>query len=249
MTNEKAKKMLEAKLKCFIAETSGTNHDCNMRLCDGCALNYEQGNMGEQKQALDIAIQALERASCIKEKCAYCPHCEHCDVDDETLEIKALEQQPSEDCISRQAVIDLTGKSDWFESSDDYNDFVCAVCDLPSVTPKSEYSWKEIKIKFECDDCISRQAVIQKINNKLNPCTDMFKCLEMSEIKEDVENLPSVKPTRPKGKWIVLDECANEGVYCSKCHKTVFKLEFNHTMKWRNFKYCPNCGAEMEVEG
>lgn len=153
------------------------------------------------------------------------------------------------DCISRQAVLDLTGKSDWFESSDDYNDFVFAVCNLPSVTPKSEYSWKEIKIKFECDDCISRQAVIQKINNKLNPCTDMFKCLEMSEIKEDVENLPSVKPTRPKGKWIVLDECANEGVYCSKCHKTVFKLEFNHTMKWRNFKYCPNCGAEMEVEG
>ena len=59
MTNEEAKKMLEAKLKCLIAETSGTNHDCNMRLCDGCSLNYEQGNMGEQKQALDMAIKAL----------------------------------------------------------------------------------------------------------------------------------------------------------------------------------------------
>lgn len=61
MTDEEAKKMLEAKLKCFIAETSGTNHDCNMRLCDGCALNYEQGNMGEQKEALDMAIKALEQ--------------------------------------------------------------------------------------------------------------------------------------------------------------------------------------------
>lgn len=61
MTNEEAKKMLEAKLKCLIAETSGTNHDCNMRLCDGCALNYEQGNMGEQKQALDMAIKTLEQ--------------------------------------------------------------------------------------------------------------------------------------------------------------------------------------------
>lgn len=60
MTIEEAKKMLEAKLKCFIAETSGTNHDCNMRLCDGCALNYEQGNMGEQKEVLDMAIKALE---------------------------------------------------------------------------------------------------------------------------------------------------------------------------------------------
>lgn len=49
-----------------------------------------------------------------------------------------------------------------------------------------------------------------------------------------------------KGKWIILDECANEGVYCSECHKKVFKLEFSPTMKWRNFKYCPNCGAKME---
>lgn len=61
MTNEEAKKMLKAKLECFKNETSGTNHDCNMRLCDGCALNYEQGNMGEQKQALDMAIKALEQ--------------------------------------------------------------------------------------------------------------------------------------------------------------------------------------------
>lgn len=61
MTNEEAKKMLKAKLECFKNETSGINHDCNMRLCDGCSLNYEQGNMGEQKEALDKAIKALEQ--------------------------------------------------------------------------------------------------------------------------------------------------------------------------------------------
>ena len=58
----------------------------------------------------------------------------------------------------------------------------------------------------------------------------------------------ALKQVRPKGKWIVLDECANEGVYCSECHKKVFKLEFSNTMKWRNFKYCPNCGADMRGE-
>lgn len=52
------------------------------------------------------------------------------------------------------------------------------------------------------EDCISREAVIQIIENKLNPCTDMFKCLEMSEVKEDVEHLPSVKPQRPSKKWV-----------------------------------------------
>ena len=56
-------------------ETSGTDFDCNNSNCDECSLCYEQGNMGEQKEALDMAI-------------------------------KALEQQPCEDTISRQAAID-----------------------------------------------------------------------------------------------------------------------------------------------
>ena len=75
MTNEQAKKMLKAKLECLKRETSGTDFDCNNSNCDECSLCYEQGNMGEQKEALDMAI-------------------------------KALEQQPCEDTISRQAAID-----------------------------------------------------------------------------------------------------------------------------------------------
>ena len=75
MTNEQAKKMLKAKLECLKHETSGMYSDCNRCNCDECSLNYEQGNMGEQKEALDMAIKALER-------------------------------QPCEDTISRQAAID-----------------------------------------------------------------------------------------------------------------------------------------------
>ena len=75
MTNEQAKKMIKAKLECLKRETSGTDFDCNNSNCDECSLCYEQGNMGEQKEALDMAI-------------------------------KALEQQPCEDTISRQAAID-----------------------------------------------------------------------------------------------------------------------------------------------
>ena len=75
MTNEQAKKMLKAKLECLKRETSGTDFDCNNSNCDECSLNYEQGNMREQKEALDMAI-------------------------------KALEQQPCEDCISRKALLE-----------------------------------------------------------------------------------------------------------------------------------------------
>lgn len=58
MTNEQAKKMLKAKLECLKRETSGI--DCNDK-CDECELLYAQGAMGEQKEALDIAIKALEQ--------------------------------------------------------------------------------------------------------------------------------------------------------------------------------------------
>ena len=92
-----------------------------------------------EDKVLDIAIKALETASCIKEKCAYCPHCEHCDVDDETLEIKALEQQPCSDCISREAVKEML-TSEWtkympMETDVNLSFVLDKISDLPSVTP------------------------------------------------------------------------------------------------------------------
>ena len=64
MTNEQAKKMIKAKLECLKRETSGTDFDCNNSNCDECSLCYEQGNMGEQKEALDMAIKSLEQQPC-----------------------------------------------------------------------------------------------------------------------------------------------------------------------------------------
>lgn len=79
MTNEEAKKMLKAKLECLKNETSGINHDCNMRLCDGCLLNYDQGNMGEQQEALEIAVKAVERIGHLIDR-----PCEACEYHKET---------------------------------------------------------------------------------------------------------------------------------------------------------------------
>jgi ribosomal protein L32 len=49
------------------------------------------------------------------------------------------------------------------------------------------------------------------------------------------------------GHWILLDECANSGYYCSKCHKKVVKEGWSNTVK--KIKYCPNCGSLMMEEG
>ena len=48
---------------------------------------------------------------------------------------------------------------------------------------------------------------------------------------------------RPTGHWFLLDECANEGVYCSNCHKKVYRVEYANQKLKSNF--CPNCGADM----
>lgn len=52
--------MLKAKRACIINETSGTNPECNAERCDNCDLNYAQGNMGQQKEYIKMAIEALE---------------------------------------------------------------------------------------------------------------------------------------------------------------------------------------------
>ena len=85
MTNEQAKNMLKAKLECLKRETSGTDFDCNNSNCDECSLCYEQGNMGEQKEALDMAIKALEQQylnpeADREESKAYCAECDHIEM-------------------------------------------------------------------------------------------------------------------------------------------------------------------------
>ena len=58
MTREEATNILKAKLECYKRQTSETDYDCDK--CDECSLCYEQGNMGEQKLALEMAIMELE---------------------------------------------------------------------------------------------------------------------------------------------------------------------------------------------
>ena len=95
--------------------------------------------------------------------------------------------------------------------------------------------------RTSCEDCISRESVIQIIENKLNPCTDMFKCLEMSQIKEDVEHLPSVTLSRPRGKWIHWTDDYKDYVTCSCCEYG----EEGEVLLSDKTPFCPICGADM----
>ena len=56
MTREDALKMAKAKLECLERNTSGLWENCDNH-CEECHLNYEQGNLGEQKEWLKMLIK------------------------------------------------------------------------------------------------------------------------------------------------------------------------------------------------
>ena len=118
---------------------------------------------------------------------------------------------------------------------------------------RHKYTGKEIHITKEpklykleaqpCEDCISREAVIDHI------CEDkecykeeckgrtLKRCIDL----QWVFDLPPVTPQRPKGKWIdirVIKAFHYDGeprVRCSRCE---------NKEEWSS-NYCSNCGAEM----
>ena len=63
---------------------------------------------------------------------------------------------------------------------------------------------------------------------------------DVSESMDEIKALPSVIPTRKKGKWLVLKD-----EYGDICEAICSCCEDNGNHKW---KYCHTCGAEMEYE-
>ena len=105
----------------------------------------------------------------------------------------------------------------------------------------NEKTCKQIKEALEqepCEDAIRREAVLDGLKGCI--CDEWVKTLFATMVKQ----LPSV--TQKSGKWILLDECANSGYYCSNCQKKLVKEGWSQTVK--KIKYCPNCGARMESE-
>lgn len=49
-----------------------------------------------------------------------------------------------------------------------------------------------------------------------------------------------------RGEWMALNECSNEGVYCKRCKKKVYRIEYANE-KMRS-PFCPACGAAQTDE-
>ena len=94
-----------------------------------------------------------------------------------------------------------------------------------------------------CEDCVSRQAVIDAI--ELDCSWDIFDeygsyTPEGASIIDAIKSVPSVTPARKRGKWI----CDDNGFWmCDRCQATAKE----DGTKGED-PFCWNCGAEMEVD-
>ena len=96
-------------------------------------------------------------------------------------------------------------------------------------------------------DYISRDAAV-KIAEKygladgsvLGRHTGLADC-----IASEISGLPAADVAEVvHGRWYMLDNCANAGLYCEACDRRVHHEEFAY--KKLKSKYCPHCGARMD---
>lgn len=99
-------------------------------------------------------------------------------------------------------------------------------------------------------DCISREALLAKIDEErkhlLALKMDGAEHIVVHHARRIIEDMPPVTPQPKTGRWIEvtdkIDRLGNRSWHyeCSICD--------NGASGWGEYKYCPNCGAKMEVE-
>lgn len=88
-----------------------------------------------------------------------------------------------------------------------------------------------------CEDCISREDALKE-------------ACEFHEIGYNgkgifvrLKELPSVTPSRPKGKWIMVGNLEQRNVMCNKCRNIIDSRLLK--LYPQRYAYCSSCGADM----
>ena len=103
--------------------------------------------------------------------------------------------------------------------------------DLDKTHSCNEYKLLMEMLEAQPTDAVSREAVLELAKKGILVSNDNYKC-----VVNAIKSLPTVIPQRKKGEWLWdlkrgLHQCSNCGEDCGF-----------------DYKYCPNCGALMEVE-
>ena len=99
---------------------------------------------------------------------------------------------------------------------------------------------------------IEREKTIKALKeNTTEMESDIYYASNIGVPEDEIEDIVNEIPTADvqevrHGKWELIDECSNEGVYCSNCHKKVYRTKYANQKIESN--YCPNCGTKMDKE-
>ena len=143
------------------------------------------------------------------------------------MAIKALEQQPCEDAIHNereQAYI-----KGYEDASKRYRTEPCDNEELDFVQPHKKIKVNLIKFDTPYTDAISRQAAIDAIREETCGCA--------WDAKYILKHLPSVTVQEKAGRW-EKHSYFKDAFICSACNTGGNRV-------YKDFKYCPNCGAKM----
>ena len=95
-----------------------------------------------------------------------------------------------------------------------------------------------------CEDCISKTELLARIDAERKHLLDIkmdgAEHIVVHHARRIIEDMPSVYPTRPKGKWIDIDwddyeESGWGYIKCSNCGIDQYDVT----------DFCPKCGADM----
>ena len=109
-------------------------------------------------------------------------------------------------------------------------------------------------VKDLVNDCISRQAAIDALDEQIALCNKALGSFDISmkdeyavkveraslkAYRETLNVLPSAQPERKKGRWVYNSPVTMK---CNQCGLVIKDWD------WHRFKFCPNCGADMRGE-
>lgn len=154
------------------------------------------------------------------------------------------------DCIGCPSQLGYASKPEWCKPGDEN----CMKCWDREVETDSGSSIKDSGDRTEADTGEVRyKELLQEEQLFAEDIvaaagTDFLLTIAEAQSKFIFELLRMMK--RKRGHWKSLTDCANAGVYCSVCHKKVWKEDYaecNRKNKMRS-NFCPNCWARMSAD-
>lgn len=91
-----------------------------------------------------------------------------------------------------------------------------------------------------CEDCVSRQAVIDAAIDGADKWDGGFNREREKCIREEIDKLPPVSPQPKMGHWIDIMVGDMPAQRCDRCN-TFYPLAYTGG----GHKFCPNCGTRM----